>query len=269
MKTQSLFHWTLLLSAISANEIQYGKKDHQELALQHPTCVDNLKYCPLWARRGECFSNPVYMLTTCKKSCNQCVTPNALLTMARKIVAIEAELKRRTTTITTTTTTTGTTTTKNTPTIETSCQKGVDFLGYDIKGSGAIVSSWQDCGKLCKLTSACLFWTFEQKAKSCWIKSSDGGLRKKNGRISGTKKTCLTASETSCQKGVNFLGYNLKGSGAIVSSWQDCGKLCKLTSGCLFWSFEQKAKSCWIKSSDRGLRKRNGVISGTKKTVNC
>ena len=114
MKTQSLFCWTLLLSAISANEIQYGAKDHQELASQHPTCVDNHRYCPLWASKGECFSNPVYMLTACKKSCNQCVTPNALLTMARKIrdqkerledqkerlEALElsvAELKRRTT----------------------------------------------------------------------------------------------------------------------------------------------------------------------------
>ena len=112
MKTQSLFCWTLLLGAINANEIQYGTKDHQELASQHPTCVDNHRYCPLWASKGECFSNPVYMLTACKKSCNQCVTPNALLTMARKIVALDrkivalelsvAELKRRTTTTTTT-----------------------------------------------------------------------------------------------------------------------------------------------------------------------
>ena len=119
MKTQSLFCWTLLLSAISANEIQYDTKYDQELASQHPTCVDNHKYCPYWASKGECFSNPVSMLTDCKKSCNQCVTPNALLTMARKIVALELsrieelkriatierelqELKRRTTTTTTT-----------------------------------------------------------------------------------------------------------------------------------------------------------------------
>ena len=112
MKTQSLFCWTLLLSAISANEIQYDTKDHQELTSQHPTCVDNHRYCPVWALKGQCFANTVYMLTACKKSCNQCVTPNALLTMARKIVALElsvAELKRRTTTTTTTksTTTTG------------------------------------------------------------------------------------------------------------------------------------------------------------------
>merc|ERR1719308_442678 len=78
MKTQSLFCWTLLLSAISANEIQYGAKDHLELASQHPTCVDNHRYCPLWALKGQCFANSVYMRTACKKSCNQCVTPNAL-----------------------------------------------------------------------------------------------------------------------------------------------------------------------------------------------
>ena len=45
MKTQSLFCWTLLLSAIIANEIQYGTKDHQELASQHPT-TDTVLYGP-------------------------------------------------------------------------------------------------------------------------------------------------------------------------------------------------------------------------------
>ena len=118
MKTQFSFCWTLLLGAISANEIQYGKTDHQGLAMQSkqipylqstPACVDNHLYCPPWALAGECLINPNYMLTACRKSCNQCVAaPNALLIMAREIAALKlslAELERSTSNTTTSTTT--------------------------------------------------------------------------------------------------------------------------------------------------------------------
>ena len=37
-----------------------------------PSCEDKHKSCNGWARLGECINNPAYMLTNCKKSCNQC-----------------------------------------------------------------------------------------------------------------------------------------------------------------------------------------------------
>lgn len=33
-------------------------------------CTDSdLEQCPLWAKEGECFKNPSWMLENCKKSC--------------------------------------------------------------------------------------------------------------------------------------------------------------------------------------------------------
>ncbi|XP_035204705.1 zinc metalloproteinase nas-13-like [Stegodyphus dumicola] len=36
------------------------------------TCVDSNSQCRGWAERGECEKNPTWMLTNCRKSCNQC-----------------------------------------------------------------------------------------------------------------------------------------------------------------------------------------------------
>jgi len=39
-------------------------------------CEDLSKqYCPIWAKSGECKSNPNYMLSKCKKSCGKCEVP--------------------------------------------------------------------------------------------------------------------------------------------------------------------------------------------------
>ena len=35
-------------------------------------CVDSNQHCASWAQKGECSSNPAYMLKSCRKSCNQC-----------------------------------------------------------------------------------------------------------------------------------------------------------------------------------------------------
>ena len=36
------------------------------------SCTDSNPSCASWASRGECQSNPKYMLKSCKKSCNAC-----------------------------------------------------------------------------------------------------------------------------------------------------------------------------------------------------
>lgn len=42
-------------------------------------CEDLNKYCGSWAKRGECTSNPEYMLTYCQKSCNSCPNPGEVV----------------------------------------------------------------------------------------------------------------------------------------------------------------------------------------------
>jgi len=35
-------------------------------------CVDTNSYCPIWAKQGDCLTNPVWMQTNCRKSCKTC-----------------------------------------------------------------------------------------------------------------------------------------------------------------------------------------------------
>jgi hypothetical protein len=46
---------------------------HRDGSEPNPHCVDDLKECPEWAGKGECFVNPVFMLANCKYSCWVCV----------------------------------------------------------------------------------------------------------------------------------------------------------------------------------------------------
>lgn len=39
----------------------------------NPHCVDSLEECPQWAREGECFVNPLFMLKSCRYSCWICI----------------------------------------------------------------------------------------------------------------------------------------------------------------------------------------------------
>ena len=39
----------------------------------NPHCLDSLEECPEWARQGECFLNPSFMLNYCRYSCWICV----------------------------------------------------------------------------------------------------------------------------------------------------------------------------------------------------
>jgi hypothetical protein len=37
-------------------------------------CEDTDESCELWAREGECYNNPGYMIAGCPKACNLCIT---------------------------------------------------------------------------------------------------------------------------------------------------------------------------------------------------
>ncbi|XP_056005588.1 zinc metalloproteinase nas-13-like isoform X2 [Ostrea edulis] len=51
-------------------ELCSGGKREKEL----DSCKDENRYCPDWARRGDCVFNPSYMLSNCKKSCRVCTS---------------------------------------------------------------------------------------------------------------------------------------------------------------------------------------------------
>merc|ERR1712126_760162 len=54
----------------------------------------------------------------------------------------------------------------------------VQFFGNDV--SSVRTDDWKACGEVCSLVCDCEYWTFRDD-KSCFLKSSDSGLRKYEG----------------------------------------------------------------------------------------
>jgi len=55
-----------------------------------------------------------------------------------------------------------------------------------------------------------------------------------------------------------------------TDGWRECGAVCSLVNDCEFWTFDTYSSNsyydrlCYLKSSDGGLEKSEGVISGAK-----
>merc|ERR1712126_92287 len=67
----------------------------------------------------------------------------------------------------------------------------VNFANNDV--SRVQTDDWRACGEVCSLVNNCEYWTYDDHAAdptyngSCWLKSSDGGLTKSEGHVSGAK----------------------------------------------------------------------------------
>merc|ERR1711894_209386 len=65
----------------------------------------------------------------------------------------------------------------------------VNFSGHDVERVDG-VDSWSECGQICNVYPNCKYWTYEPSGPhghGCWMKSSDNGMERKNGYISGEK----------------------------------------------------------------------------------
>jgi len=63
--------------ALNGEVVCKGNEVNNRKTLQlDPKCNDNHDMCSHWASEGECSTNPNYMLTNCKKSCNKCSIEN-------------------------------------------------------------------------------------------------------------------------------------------------------------------------------------------------
>merc|ERR1712126_418404 len=74
----------------------------------------------------------------------------------------------------------------------------------------------------------------------------------------------VTSENYACPEyNVNFAGYDV----AVVQTddWRACGNVCSIVSNCAYWTYEIDNgcyHCCWLKSSDDGLYKYDGYISG-------
>jgi len=63
------------LKSLQHLKLEFLAKQGQQGKGMEAMCEDENAQCPLWALRGECTKNPVYMLYHCKASCGVCSGP--------------------------------------------------------------------------------------------------------------------------------------------------------------------------------------------------
>jgi len=65
-------------------------------------------------------------------------------------------------------------------------ETNVDFHGNDVDDGLHHIGSWQDCGTICNLNTACKFWTWSSSHR-CYLKHSDKGVEFQADTISGQR----------------------------------------------------------------------------------
>merc|ERR1712198_61517 len=74
----------------------------------------------------------------------------------------------------------------------------------------------------------------------------------------------VSSEAYSCpETNVSFAGNDIFPDCIAVTKWQDCGKMCQLAPACKFWEFTT-VKHCCLKTSDHGLKYREGFYAGAK-----
>jgi len=70
--------------------------------------------------------------------------------------------------------------------------------------------------------------------------------------------------------GIDYQGYDIDSIREIFS-WEECGYLCHITSGCNYWTWGKDGvniNTCFLKSDNAGIENQDNVISGSKDCYN-
>ncbi|CBZ54555.1 hypothetical protein NCLIV_049840 [Neospora caninum Liverpool] len=133
-------------------------------------------------------------------------------------------------------------------------EQDVDLVGSTLKvvSTGKVTSPMM-CQQLCGLWGMCMYFTWSSVDKSCALKTATAlhGWRKDDttkGLVSGPKN--CREPHVPCQEiGVSYPGYNLmRITDGHVRSPAMCQKLCETTPGCRYWTWQQTANVCELKS---------------------
>jgi len=77
------------------------------------------------------------------------------------------------------------------------------------------------------------------------------------GVVNSEKSTCPLI-------GIAYKGFDVVKS-VNVESWSECGRFCNglyLPTECLFWSYKESERRCYMKTSDDGIVAEDGLVSG-------
>merc|ERR1712178_361436 len=112
----------------------------------------------------------------------------------------------------------------------------------------SILSSADNCMKLCQFVGNCENWTYLPRDKMCFLKKKDCSLRFARGLYSGQKNGGSIMTNVDCYGG-DFPSKDGGHCRLPVKTPHECQKICQLVDRCEMWEYKIHTNICYLKKS--------------------
>ena len=134
-------------------------------------------------------------------------------------------------------------------------------IGGTGRAKGTEVENVQACALLSLSTEGACYWSYDPKAKLCWVKNSKDGKKFHKFVMSGNND-CGGAPGCVVDEDTEYDGEEIKKE-EDVENIMACAKLSAETKGARYWTYTAD-KICSVKKTNEGKTKTEGVISGNR-----
>ena len=144
---------------------------------------------------------------------------------------------------------------------------GIDFYGADVLGP-VDASSETDCARRCAGHSRCRAFTFNTRARKCFLKWGTGEIRTHQDARSGmlfdrtSGPPSLSAGRGAILYNRDFPGNDIMAATLNNTTLAACQAACNANPSCAAFSYIERMRQCWIKHTAGRSRPRAGVHSG-------
>ncbi len=154
-----------------------------------------------------------------------------------------------------------------------------DLPGFDYRSprnDPALVNTGKNgCMRACASDPNCKAFTYNTKAKWCWLKNGHGQSSKFNSAFSGIKQSLSNSTKKSASNfqilaNTDIPGFDYRSprnDPSLLNTGTDgCMNACQLDSTCQAFTYNTEAQWCFLKSGYKKAKRFQIAISGIKKS---
>ena len=141
-----------------------------------------------------------------------------------------------------------------------------DFNGNDLSNQK---SRGEDCSGVCSKTAGCTHFTWTtNEGGTCWMKQGkvtkeDAFSTSNRNMVCGIVRGVIDWQTGNWAKSCYFYGNDLSNQ---KTRREDCGGICRKTTNCTHFTYEEKISTCWMKT---GQVTKKDALSITDRSIVC
>ena len=140
-----------------------------------------------------------------------------------------------------------------------------DIFGFDLPNMPLNDMTLEACELACKSISECKAYTFKPRSAACYLKSNGAMVVGNPLADTGYKveiEASLRTSQLTLYERTNLQGGDYQNFSGM--SLEQCIRSCEYGRQCASFTYIQRSKSCWVKSSVPAAISNKAAISGVK-----